>query len=172
VFFNVSTPKFAAQSIRKASDIGWHPLQIINSVGSSTGAVMKPVGLDRAQGLISAHYQKDATDPRWRDDAGMKEYLAFMKARLPQLDVSDGGTYTGYNTARTLEQVLRQCGDDLSRENFMKQAASLNDLSLPMLLPGIKVNTSPTNFFPINQMQLVRFEGDGWVLFGDVLGGT
>jgi branched-chain amino acid transport system substrate-binding protein len=172
VLFNVSTPKFAAQSIRKVYDLGWRPLQIINSVGSSTGAVMKPVGFERAQGLISAHYQKDATDPRWRDDAGMKEYFAFMKARLPQLDVSDGGTYTGYNTARTVVQVLTQCGDDLTRENFMKQAASLHDLELPMLLPGIRVNTSPTNFFPINQMQLVRFEGDGWVLFGEVLDGT
>jgi len=102
----------------------------------------------------------------------MKEYLAFMKTRLPQLDVSDGGTYTGYNTARTVVQVLKQCGDDLTRENFMKQAASLHDLALPMLLPGVKLNTSPTNFFPINQMQLVRFEGNGWVLFGDVLDGT
>jgi Periplasmic binding protein len=172
VLFNVSTPKFAAQSIRKVYDLGWRPLQIINSVGSSTGAVMKPVGFERTQGLISAHYQKDATDPRWADDAGMKEYLAFMKARLPQIDVSDSGTYTGYNTARTLRQVLTQCGDDLTRENFMKQAASVHHLELPMLLPGIRVNTSPTNYFPINQMQLVRFEGDGWVLFGDVLDGT
>ena len=172
VLFNVSTPKFAAQSIRKVYDLGWRPLQIINSVGSSTGAVMKPVGFERTQGLISAHYQKDATDPRWADDAGMKEYLAFMKARLPQIDVSDSGTYTGYNTARTLRQVLTQCGDDLTRENFMKQAASVHHLELPMLLPGIRVNTRPTNYFPINQMQLVRFEGDGWVLFGDVLDGT
>jgi branched-chain amino acid transport system substrate-binding protein len=172
VFFNVSTPKFAAQSIRKAYDIGWRPVQIINSVGSSTGAVMKPAGLERAQGLISAHYQKDATDPRWRDDAGMREYLAFMKKYVPNIDPSDSGAYTGYNTARTLAQVLQQCGDDLTRENFMRQAAGLHDLALPMLLPGVKVNTSPSNFFPINQMQLVKFEGDGWVLFGDVRGGT
>jgi branched-chain amino acid transport system substrate-binding protein len=172
VFFNVSTPKFAAQSIRKAYDIGWRPVQIINSVGSSTGAVMKPVGFERAQGLISAHYQKDATDPRWRDDAGMQSYLAFMKQYVPNIDPSDSGTYSGYNTARTLAQVLRQCGDDLTRENFMRQAANLHDLELPMLLPGIRVNTSPSNFFPVNQMQLVKFEGDGWVLFGDVLGGT
>jgi branched-chain amino acid transport system substrate-binding protein len=172
VFFNVSTPKFAAQSIRKAYDIGWRPLQIINSVGSSTGAVMKPAGFERAQGLISAHYQKDATDPRWRDDTGMQEYLAFMKKHVPNIDPSDSGTYTAFNTTRTLVEVLRQCGDDLTRENFMRQAADLHDLALPMLLPVIKVNTGPTNFFPVNQMQLVRFEGDGWVLFGDVVGGT
>jgi len=172
VFFNVTTPKFAAQSIRKVYDLGWHPAHIINSVGSSTGAVMKPAGFERVQGLISAHYQKDATDPRWRDDPGMKEYLAFMKERLPRLDPADSGTYTGYNTARTLAQVLLQCGDELTRENFMKQAASLHDLSLPMLLPGIRINTSPTNFYPVNQMQLVRFEGDGWVLFGEVQDGT
>jgi branched-chain amino acid transport system substrate-binding protein len=172
VFFNVSTPKFAAQSIRKTYDIGWRPVQIINSVGSSTGAVMKPAGFERAQGLISAHYQKDATDPRWRDDTGMQEYLAFMKKYVPNIDPSDSGTYTGFNTIRTLVQVLRQCGDDLTRENFMRQAADLHELTLPMLLPGIKVNSGPTNFFPVNQMQLVRFEGDGWVLFGDVVGGT
>jgi branched-chain amino acid transport system substrate-binding protein len=172
VFFNVSTPKFAAQSIRKTYDIGWRPVQIINSVGSSTGAVMKPAGFERAQGLISAHYQKDATDPRWRDDTGMQEYLAFMKKYVPNIDPSDSGTYTGFNTIRTLVQVLRQCGDDLTRENFMRQAADLHELTLPMLLPGIKVNTGPANFFPVNQMQLVRFEGDGWVLFGDVVGGT
>jgi branched-chain amino acid transport system substrate-binding protein len=102
----------------------------------------------------------------------MQSYLAFMKQYVPNIDPSDSGTYAGYNTARTLAQVLRQCGDDLTRENFMRQAANLRDLELPMLLPGIRVNTSPSNFFPVNQMQLVKFEGDGWVLFGDVLGGT
>jgi branched-chain amino acid transport system substrate-binding protein len=172
VFFDVTTPKFAAQAIRKLYDIGWRPLHLLNSVGSSTGAVMKPAGLERGQGIVSAHYQKDATDPRWADDAGMQEYLAFMKAYLPNVDTADSGTYAGYNIAHTLEHVLRQCGDNLTRENFMKQAANIRDLELPMLLPGIKVNTSPTNFFPINQMQLVRFEGDGWVLFGDVQNGT
>ncbi len=172
VFFNVTTPKFAAQAIRKVYDIGWRPVHFVNSVGSSTGAVMKPAGFERTQGIISAHYQKDATDSRWKDDAGMQQYLAFMKQRLPYADTADGGTYSGFNIAVTLVHVLKQCGDDLSRENFMKQAASIKDLELPMLLPGIKVNTSPSNYFPISQMQLVRFEGDGWVLFGDVLGGT
>jgi len=172
VFFNVTTPKFAAQAIRKVYDIGWRPLHILNSVGSSTGAVMKPAGLERGQGIISAHYQKDATDPRWRDDQGMQDYLAFMKKYLPNADTADGGTYSGFNIAHTLVQVLTQCGDDLSRENFMRQAANLRDLELPMLLPGVKVNTGPGNFYPVNQMQLVRFEGDGWMLFGDVQGGS
>ncbi|HEX7967460.1 MAG TPA: ABC transporter substrate-binding protein [Stellaceae bacterium] len=172
VFFDVTTPKFAAQAVRKVYDIGWRPVHLLNSVGSSTGAVMKPAGFERAQGIISAHYQKDATDPRWKDDAGMQQYLAFMKQRLPNVDTADGGTYSGFNIAMTLVQVLKQCGNDLSRENFMRQAANIKDLELPMLLPGIKVNTSPSNYFPVSQMQLVRFEGDGWVLFGDVLGGT
>jgi branched-chain amino acid transport system substrate-binding protein len=172
VFFDVTTPKFAAQAIRKMYDIGWRPLHLLNSVGSSTGAVMKPAGLERGQGIISAHYSKDATDPRWADDKGMQEYLTFMKLYLPNLDTADGGTYAGFNIAHTLEHVLRQCGDNLTRENFIREAASIRDLQLPMLLPGIKVNTSPTNYFPVNQMQLVRFEGDGWVLFGDVQDGT
>ena len=172
VFFNVATPKFAAQAIRKAYDIGWRPLEIVNSVGSSTGAVMKPVGFERTQGLISAHYQKDATDPRWQNDPGMQQYLAFMKRYLPNLDVADTGTYTGYNVATNVVYLLKQCSDDLTRENFMKQAASIGDLELPMLLPGIKVNTSPTDYYPVGQMQLVRFEGDGWVLFGEVLDGS
>jgi branched-chain amino acid transport system substrate-binding protein len=172
VFFDVTTPKFAAQTIRKMYDIGWRPLHLLNSVGSSTGAVMKPAGLERGQNIISAHYQKDATDRRWADDKGMQEYLAFMKSNLPNIDTADSGTYAGYNIAHTIEYVLRQCGDKLTRENFIKEAANIRDLELPMLLPGIRVNTSPTNFFPVNQMQLVRFEGDGWVLFGDVQDGT
>jgi branched-chain amino acid transport system substrate-binding protein len=172
VFFDVTTPKFAAQAIRKVYDIGWRPRHLLNSVGSSTGAVMKPAGFERGQGIISAHYSKDATDPRWSDDKGMQEYFSFMKLYLPNLDTADGGTYAGFNIAHTLEHVLRRCGDNLTRENFMREAASIHDLELPMLLPGIRVNTSPTNFFPVNQMQLVRFEGDGWVLFGDLQDGT
>ena len=172
VFFDVTVAKFAAQAVRRAYDIGWHPVHFLNSVGSSTGAVMKPAGLERAQGIISAHYMKDATDPRWKDDPGMRDYLAFMKKHLPNLDTADRQTYQGYSIAQALVQALKQCGDDLSRENFMKQAANLHALALSMLLPGITVNTSPTNYFPIHQMQLVKFEGDGWVLFGDVLDGT
>jgi branched-chain amino acid transport system substrate-binding protein len=171
VFFNVSTPKFAAQSIRKAYDIGWHPIHILNSVGSSTGAAIKPAGFERAQGIISAHYQKDATDPRWRDDPGFLEYKAFKDKYVPNVDVADSGTYTGFSTPQTFVQVIKQCGDDLTRENVMRQAANLHDLALPMLLPGIRINTSPTNFYPVNEMQLVKFQGDGWLLFGDVVSG-
>ena len=171
LFFNIATPKFSAMAIRKVFDIGWRPIQIVDSVGSSTGAAMKPAGFERTQGIISAHYQKDATDPRWKDDPGMREFLDFMAKRVPTVDVGDSGSYNGYNIARTFVQVLQQCGDELTRENLMRQAADLHDLALPMLLPGIKVNTSPTNFYPVNEMQLVRFEGDGWLLFGDVISG-
>ena len=171
LFFNVSTPKFSAMAIRKAYDIGWRPIQIVNSVGSSTGAAMKPAGFERTQGIISAHYQKDATDPRWKNDPGMQDFKVFMAKYVPNVDVADSGSYSGYNIARTFIQVIKQCGDDLSRENIMRQAANLHDLELPMLLPGIKVSTSPTNFYPVNEMQLVRFEGDGWMLFGDVISG-
>jgi branched-chain amino acid transport system substrate-binding protein len=171
LFFNIATPKFSAMAIRKVFDIGWRPIQIVDSVGSSTGAAMKPAGFERTQGIISAHYQKDATDPRWKDDPGMREFLDFMSKRVPTVDVADSGSYSGYNIARTFVQVLQQCGDELTRENLMRQAADLHDLALPMLLPGIKVNTSPTNFYPVNEMQLVRFEGDGWLLFGDVISG-
>ncbi|HUA52990.1 MAG TPA: ABC transporter substrate-binding protein [Candidatus Sulfotelmatobacter sp.] len=172
VFFNVSTPKFSAMAIRKAYDIGWKPLHILNSVGSSTGAAIKPAGFERAQGIISAHYQKDATDPRWKDDKGMQDFVAFLTKNVPSVDPADSGSYNGYNIAMTFAQVLKQCGDDLTRENLMRQAANLHGLALPMLLPGITVNTSPTNFYPVNEMQLVRFEGSGWVLFGDVVSGS
>jgi branched-chain amino acid transport system substrate-binding protein len=171
LFFNVATPKFSAMAMRKVWDIGWRPIQILNSVGSSTGAAMKPAGFERTQGIISAHYQKDATDPRWKDDQGMQDYKAFMAKYVPNVDIADSGSYSGYNIARTFVQVVKQCGDDLTRENVMRQAASLHDLELPMLLPGIKVTTSATNFYPVNEMQLVRFEGDGWLLFGDVISG-
>jgi hypothetical protein len=127
--------------------------------------------IERTQGIISAHYQKDATDPRWKDDQGFQDYLAFMQKYVPNVDIADSGSYSGYNIPQTFVQVIKQCGDDLTRENVMRQAANLHDLALPMLLPGIKVNTSPTNFFPVNEMQLVKFEGDGWVLFGDVTSG-
>ena len=169
VFFDVAIPKFSAMAIRKVYDIGWKPLHILNSVGSSTGAAIKPAGFERSQGIISAHYMKDATDPRWKDDKGMQEFLAFLTKNVPNVDPADSGSYTGFSIPQTLVQVIKQCGDDLTRENLMRQAANLHDLALPMLLPGIKVNTSPTNFFPVSQMQLVRFEGDGWMLFGNVV---
>ncbi len=169
-FFNVTTPKFAAQAIRKASDIGWKPLHILNNVSSSVGSVLTPAGLDKSVGLITALYGKDPVDPQWKNDAGMKEYLAWFKKYLPDGDVKDGLNVAGYSNAQVVVQVLRQCGDDLSRENVMRQAANIKDLQLPMVLPGIKANTSPEDYFLIESGQLARFDGKEWVLFGKVIG--
>ncbi len=169
-FFNVTTPKFAAQAIRKASDIGWKPLHILNNVSSSVGSVLTPAGLDKSVGLITALYGKDPVDPQWKNDAGMKEYLAWFKKYLPDGDVKDGLNVAGYSNAQVVVQVLRQCGDDLSRENVMRQAANIKDLQLPMALPGIKANTSPEDYFLIESGQLARFDGKEWVLFGKVIG--
>ena len=171
VFLNATTPKFAAQAIRKAYDIGWKPVHFLNNVSISVGSVLQPAGLEKSAGVISADYRKDPTDPRWKDDAGYKQWLAFMQKYMSGADLADNDNPYGMMAAMTLVQVLKQCGSDLSRENVMKQAASLRDLELPMLLPGIKINTSPTNFAPIKQMQLQRFDGKTWQLFGDVLSG-
>ena len=171
VFLNVTTPKFAAQAIRKAYDIGWRPLQVLNNVSISVGAVLEPAGLEKSVGLITADYRKDASDPRWKDDPGYKQWLAFMQKYLPDADFKENEYPYGVMAAMTLVQVLKQCGDDLSRANIMKEAADLRNLELPMLLPGIKVNTAPDNFSPIKQMQLQRFNGKSWELFGDVIVG-
>ncbi len=168
VFFNVTTPKFAAQAIKKAHDIGWKPLHLLNNVSSSVGAVLKPAGLDAARGIITTQYLKDPTDPQWKNDPGFKEWLAFMKKYYPEGNTQDGFNVYGYTVAQTLVHVLRQAGNDLSRANIMKQAAAIRDLSLPMLLPGIKINTGPADFYPIEQEQLARFDGERWVLFGQV----
>jgi branched-chain amino acid transport system substrate-binding protein len=170
VFFNGGTPKFGAQAIRKAFDIGWHVPQFLASVSTSIGAVLQPAGFDKAKGVISIAFVKDPTDPQWADDPGYKEWLAFMKQYYPEGNVADNFNVWGYSVAQTLAEVLRRCGGDLSRQNVVKQAADL-DLELPMLLPGIKVTTSPTDFRPIKQMRLQRFDGAHWVLFGDVVGG-
>ncbi|HXZ01278.1 MAG TPA: ABC transporter substrate-binding protein [Stellaceae bacterium] len=170
VFLNVTTQKFAAQAIRKAYDIGWKPLQFVTSIGASIGTVLKPAGVERAKGIISARYLKDTTDPTWENDKGMQDFLAFMKDYLPNVDVSDAGAAGGYSIAMTFAEVLRQCGDDVSRENIMRQAANLRHLELPMLLPGIAVDTAPDNFFPIRQLRLSRFNGETWVLFGGIDG--
>jgi branched-chain amino acid transport system substrate-binding protein len=164
-------PKFAAQAIRKAYDIGWKPTHYLTNVSISVGSVLEPAGLEKSQGIISADYRKDASDPRWKDDAGYKEWLAFMAKYMPDADLKDNNFPYGMMVAMTLVQVLKQCGNDLSRENIMKEAASLHDLEMPMLLPGIKINTSPDNFAPIKQMQLQHFDGKSWELFGDVLSG-
>jgi branched-chain amino acid transport system substrate-binding protein len=171
VLVNISTPKFAAQAIRKIAEIGWKPTHYLANVSLSIGSVIKPAGVENAQGIISSAYLKDPTDPQWKDDAGMKEFFAFLDKYYPDANRSDAALVYGYTVAQTLEQVLKQCGDDLTRDNVMKQAASLNDLGLGGLLPGIKINTSATDFAPIEQLRLERFEGDTWHRFGDVIGG-
>ncbi len=172
VLITAATPKFAAQMIRKIFDIGWHPTHFMTNVSISVGSVITPAGAEKARGMISAGYQKDWTDARWHDDAGMKQWFAFMGKYMPGADVTDNNHVFAYGVATTTLQVLKQCGQDFSRENIMKQAASLNDLVVPTLLPGVKVATSATNFHPIRQMQLQKWNGTGWELFGEVLQGA
>ncbi len=172
VLVTAATPKFAAQMIRKIFDIGWRPMHFMTNVSISVGSVITPAGAEKATGIISAGYQKDWTDARWHDDAGMKQWFAFMNKYMQGADVTDSNHVFAYGVATTALQVLKQCGDDLSRENIMKQAASLNDLTLPTLLPGVRVATSATNFHPIRQMQLQKWTGSGWELFGEVLQGA
>jgi branched-chain amino acid transport system substrate-binding protein len=171
-FFNVTTPKFAAQAIRKAGEIGWKPIHLLNNVSQSVGSVLKPAGLENAKGLYSTYYLKDPTDPAWKDDAGYKEWIAFMDKYFPDGDKTSSFTVYGYTVAQTLVQVLKQCGDTLTRENVMKQAANLKDVDHPMLLPGVKINTSATDFFPIEQMQMQRFNGERWEPVGPVVSGA
>ncbi len=172
VFVNTAIPKFAAQAIRKAAEIQWKPLHILSSIGQSVGATLKPAGLENCDGLITDFYLKDATDPKWKDDAGFKTWVAFMDKYLPGDDKTDGGYVAGHSLAAMTAQVLKQCGDELTRENVMKQAANIHDFTVPMLLPGIKVNTSPTDFAPVKQVQMAKFEGKGWQLFGPLLTGA
>jgi branched-chain amino acid transport system substrate-binding protein len=169
VFLIAATPKAAAQAIRKAYDIGWTPLRYLDFVSGSIVSTMRPAGLEKSKGVIAATFIKDVNDARWKDDPGVKEFQAFCTKYLTPTDFIDGNAAVAFSVARTMAQVLKQCGDDLSRENIMKQATNLKDLELPLLLPGIKVNTSPTNYSPIRQMQLARFNGESWELFGDVL---
>jgi branched-chain amino acid transport system substrate-binding protein len=169
VFLNITTPKFAAQAIRKAYDIGWKPVQYLNNVSASVGSVLAPAGLDKSAGLISTEYFKDPTDPRWASDPAVKEWLEFMKKYYPEGDVKDPFNMYGYTVAKTLEHVLMSCGDTLTRQNVMKQAASLRDFHLDTLLPGVAIDTSATDFAPIQAEQLIRFDGKAWVPFGDVI---
>jgi branched-chain amino acid transport system substrate-binding protein len=171
VFFNVTTPKFAAQAIKKAHEIGWNPVHLLNNVSNSVGSVLKPAGLEAAKGILSTQYLKDPTDPTWDNDAGKKEWVAFMDKYYPDGDKASSFTVYGYSVAQTLAQVLKQCGDDLTRENVMKQAASLQKLAQPMLLPGITINTSDKDFYPIKQMQMEKFNGERWELFGPIMSG-
>src|ERR1700742_2457682 len=171
VFFNITTPKFAAQAIKKSAQIGWKPMHFLNNVSASVGSVLKPAGFENSQDIISAAYLKDASDPQWNNDPGMKEFYAFLAKNYPEGDKLDQSTVVGYGVSQTLIQVLKQCGDDLTRENIMKQAANLKDFRTEMLLPGIRINTSPTDFAPISQLQLMRFKGEKFEMFGDVISG-
>jgi branched-chain amino acid transport system substrate-binding protein len=169
VFLSVSTPKFAAQAIKRTAEIEWRPLQIVVNVSASVGAVMSPAGFENAQGILSAQYAKDGADPQWDNDPGMKKFYEFLAKYYPEGNRLDGATVYGYGVAQTLVQVLKQCGDDLTRENVMKQAANLKDFTPDTLLPGITINTSPTDFAPIKQLQMMRFKGEKWDLFGDII---
>jgi branched-chain amino acid transport system substrate-binding protein len=169
VFFNVTTPKFAAQAIKKMAEIEWKPLHFLNNVSVSIGSVIKPAGMENAQGIISSAYLKDPTDPQWKDDAGMKAWNEFLDKYFPEANRTDASVIYGYTVAQTLVQVLKQCGDDLTRENVMRQAANIRGLELGGLLPGVKIDTSPTDFAPLSQLQLMRFKGETWERFGDVI---
>jgi len=169
LFLDVTTPKFAAQAIRKAAEIGWKPLHILSAVSVSVGVVMRPAGIEAAQGIISSAYVKDPTDPQWKDDRGMKAWNQFLDKYYRDADRADAAVIYGYTVAQTLEHVLRACGDDLTRENVMKQAANIKDLELDGLLPGIKINTSATDFAPISQRQMIRFKGETWERFGEII---
>jgi branched-chain amino acid transport system substrate-binding protein len=171
IFFNESSPKFAAQAIRKAAEIGWKPVQFLASVSNSVGSVLKPAGLENAKDILSTNYLKDPTDPTWKDDPAIREWGSFMDKYFPEGDKTSYFSVYGYLTAQTLVQVLKQCGDELTRENVMRQAANLKDFELGLLLPGIMINTGPTDYYPVEQMQMSRFNGEHGVLFGPVISG-
>jgi branched-chain amino acid transport system substrate-binding protein len=169
VFFNITIPKFAVQAIKKAHDIGWKPLHFLNNVSSSLGTVLKPAGLEASRGLITALYVEDITDPAVMKTKDYQEWAAWMKKYYPEGSLDDASNAYGYVAAKTLVQVLKQCGSDLSRENIMRQAANLKNFELPLLIKGIKLNTSPTDFAPIEQEQLAKFDGERWVPFGELV---
>ncbi len=168
--FHFSTPKFAAQSIRKVYDIGWKPLQFINNVSAQVQSVLIPAGLEKSTGLITATYIKDINDPQWADSKDIKDYFAFMKKYFPEGDPKEYNNAYGYMQSSILMQVLKQCGNDLTRENIMRQAANLKNVEIPILLPGIKVNTSPADYYPLEQQMMAKFDGKEWKNFGDLLG--
>jgi len=169
VFVDIATPKFAAQAIKKIAEIGWNPTHFLNNVSASVGSVIKPAGYENSQDIISAAYLKDASDPQWNNDPGMKEFYAFLEKDFPEGNKLDGSVVVGYGVSQTLVKVLQMCGDNLTRENVMKQAASLKDFRTEVLLPGIKINTGPNDFAPISQLQLMKFKGEKWELFGDII---
>jgi ABC-type branched-subunit amino acid transport system substrate-binding protein len=168
VFVIAATPKFAAQAIRKAHEIGWRPLTFLSHVAVWISTVMQPAGLEASTGILSTAYVKDPDDPAWTDDPGVKAWREFMTKYLPEADLHDTNYVNAYNSAMALEAVLKACGDDLSTENILKQAYSIHDLELPMLLPGIRINTSLTDHIPVDQMQFMRFNGKTWERFGEL----
>jgi hypothetical protein len=165
------TPKYGAQAIRKAYDSGWHPLQFLTSVSGSVGAVLAPAGLDKAKDIVTIGFLKDPTDPQWQSTPEYKDWLAWMKKYYPDGNITDNYNVLGYSAAQVLVETLKAAGDDLTRANVMKQATNLHHLKLPMLLPGLEVDTGPTNYVPVRCMYLQRFDGAKWVLFGDALCG-
>jgi len=171
VFISITTPKFAAQAIKKLAEIDWKPMHIVSNVSSSVGGVMKPAGFENAQGILSAAYAKDGADPQWDNDPGMKKFFAFLEKYYPEGNKLDASVVYGYGAAQTMVKVLQMCGDNLTRENVMKQAASLKEFAPDTLLPGVKINTSATDFAPIKQLQMMRFKGEKWELFGDIISG-
>jgi ABC-type branched-subunit amino acid transport system substrate-binding protein len=171
IFVNITTPKFAAQAIKKVAELGWRPVHILNNVAGSIGSVLKPAGLESSKGILSTAYLQDPTDKSQAETPGVKEWTAFMDKYYPEGDKTNSSNVSAYVTARLMVQVLKQCGDDLTRENVMRQAASLKNVDLGMLLPGIAVNTSPTDYFPLEELQMRRFNGEGWELFGPILSG-
>ena len=171
VFINIATPKFAAQAIKKMAEVQWKPLHILNNVSASIGAVIKPAGFENSQDIVSVAYLMDPADPQWKDNADMKGFDEFLAKYFPEGNRLDGSVIVGYNVAQTMVQVLKQCGDNLTRENVMKQAASLKGFRATNLLPGITINTSATDFAPIEQVQLMKFKGERWELFGEVISG-
>jgi len=171
VFISITTPKFAAQAIKKLAEIDWKPMHILSNVSISVGSVIKPAGFENAQGILSAAYAKDAADPQWKDDPGMKKFFALLDKHYPEADRLNSSVVYGYGAAQTLTKILEMCGDDLTRANIMKQAANLKDFTPDTLLPGIRINTSAADFAPIEQLQMMRFKGEKWDLFGDVISG-
>jgi branched-chain amino acid transport system substrate-binding protein len=170
-FVIAATPKFAAQALRKAYDVGWKPVEYLTNVSVSVSAVLKPAGVEKCVGAITGAYEKEPTDPTWKDDPGLRTWRDFMNKYMPDANQADDNTFYGYGAAIAMTQVLKQCGADLSRERIMKEAANLKDFALPNLLPGMTLNTSPTNYNPIRQMQLERFDGQTWALFGELFNG-
>jgi branched-chain amino acid transport system substrate-binding protein len=171
VFVSITTPKFAAQAIKKLAEIDWHPMHVLSNVSASVGGVLQPAGFENSQGILSAAYAKDGADPQWDNDPGMKKFYEFLAKYYPDANKLDGSVVYGYGVAQTLVHVLKMCGDDLTRDNVMKQATSLKDFQPDTLLPGIKINTSPTDFAPIQQLKMMRFKGEKWDLFGDIISG-